>query len=236
MTVRGLLYVDARFTNPELSVEAFDKWYDEEHIPHLLTMSGCHAAMRFVDIDAKAEIPFLTLYLLKDVFWVHSAEFGTSIVSTESDLLPGRSVFKSVAFDVRSYTLVESIVGEGAEYGDTAYVILTAMRADTESPAGPGEKVDLRSSAIQRRFKQAYRYHMHEGQPEEWKQRWQSMGNPGGWPERDLVIQRFDGSQTEKQLASMAREIDDAEWTRSWLSVSSRVYKLTKSFGSNLGN
>ena len=106
--VPGLLYVSARFTNPELEFEAYDKWYNEEHIPHLLTMSGCHAAMRYTDVNAEEQEPYLALYPLHDVFWVHSEEFGAAIASTESDRLPGRSVFLSVAFDGRSYTLLDS--------------------------------------------------------------------------------------------------------------------------------
>ena len=117
MAVPGLLYVDARFIDSQLTLDAYNKWYDGEHIPHLLSMSGCHAAMRYVDTNEHAKEPYLTLYPLKDVSWVHGAEFGTAIDSTESDVLPQRSVFKSVLFDGRSYTLTDEVEGSGAKTG-----------------------------------------------------------------------------------------------------------------------
>ena len=123
MATPGILYVDACFTDPQLTLAAYDQWYDKEHIPHLLSMSGCHAARRYLDVDNTAQKPYLTLYPLKDVYWVHTAEFGTAIDSTESDVLPQRSVFKSVLFDGRSYTLVKEIEGEAGKMGELVYIV-----------------------------------------------------------------------------------------------------------------
>jgi hypothetical protein len=221
---QGLLYVDAYFTNPSLSINAYDKWYNESHIPHLLTMTGCHAAMRYVDVDPSAKIPFLTLYPLKDVSWVHSAEFGTAIESTFSDEFPGKSVFLSVAFDGRSYTLKEEVHGETP--GPTTHIVLTALRpSDSKSAPFPLWKTGPA-------FNHMYRYSMHAGQPEEWLERWRGSDMPGGMPERELVIQEFGSGTGVGALIKWAQEIEKEETERVvWDTVSSRVYQLTDSFG-----
>lgn len=60
------------------------------------------------------EYEYLTIYALHDVGWVHTAEFRSSINSTEADYLPGRSIFNSVSFHCRAYTLLDSGAGVGA--------------------------------------------------------------------------------------------------------------------------
>lgn len=95
-------------------------------------MGGCHAASRYTDVDPDAKIPLLTLYPLKDVAWVHSAEFGTAIESTRSDEFPGQSVFLNVAFDGRSYTLVEETKGEISGMLDVLSVLVFLKYSTSE--------------------------------------------------------------------------------------------------------
>lgn len=126
---QGLLYVGARFTNPDLRYEDWARWYDEIHMPHLASMSGCRAAMRYVrivDPNAPQEqkqssaLPYLTLYPLHDVSWLHGDEFDSAKDSTEADYLPGRSIFKSVDFEGRGYELVggSAVMGGGEGQGE----------------------------------------------------------------------------------------------------------------------
>lgn len=111
----GLLFVGARITNPALPYPTFARWYDEMHMPHLASMSGIRAAMRYVRAappadahpDASSAMPYVTLYPLHDVGWLQGTEFDAMRESTEADYLPGRSVFKSVEMDGRGYEVVE---------------------------------------------------------------------------------------------------------------------------------
>jgi hypothetical protein len=126
----GLLYVGARFTNPDLPYPDFARWYDEIHIPHLASMKPCRAAMRYTrvtepSVDGReatqsSAMPYATFYPIHDVSWLHSEEFDSAKDSTEADYLPGRSVFKSVEFEGRGYELVggSSVMGGGEGKGE----------------------------------------------------------------------------------------------------------------------
>ena len=101
-------------------------------------------------------------------------------------------------------------------------------QADTKQGSqGPFTSEKLESLASQAGFWQARLYHLHEGQPEEWKKRWEASG---GWPARDMLIQEFDGSQSLEQLQISAREFDVAERQQGNIVTSSRVYKLVSAF------
>ena len=54
----GLLMVWADI-DPEFEAE-YHRWYDEEHIAHLLAVPGCLGARRFVAVDGQPK--YLTLY------------------------------------------------------------------------------------------------------------------------------------------------------------------------------
>ena len=73
---------------------------------------------------------------------------------------------------------------------------------------------------------------MHDGQPEEWKKRWQDLGMPGGMPDRDFLIQEFGSEVSVEQLKEWAKQMKEAKINNSpWDVVSAKVYKLTDSFG-----
>ena len=129
-TKLGLLYVGARFTNPDLPYPDFARWYDEIHMPHLVSMKGCRGAMRYArvtepSVDGQktmqsSAMPYATFYPLHDVSWLHGEEFDSAKESTDADYLPGRSVFKSVDFEGRGYELVggSSVMGGGEGSGE----------------------------------------------------------------------------------------------------------------------
>lgn len=117
----GLLYVSARFTNPDLDDVAFNKWYDDEHIPHLLTLRGVRAAARYVKIDSGADTPYLSLYSIHDTTWLHSGEIAAMQDSTDSDLLPGGNALKCVDFGARFYEHIQTYELPGAKSGTYAF-------------------------------------------------------------------------------------------------------------------
>ena len=68
--------------DPELA-EEFQRWYDEEHVPRLLSAAGVHSARRFRSDAAGVEgFPFLALYELADVAVVQSEAFLSASAPT----------------------------------------------------------------------------------------------------------------------------------------------------------
>jgi hypothetical protein len=66
---KGTMVVQARPESPE-ALERFDRWYDEVHIPELLTVEGFVSARRLRAADGES---FLTIYEVHDVAAAQSA-------------------------------------------------------------------------------------------------------------------------------------------------------------------
>lgn len=124
----GLLYVSARFTNPGLSDEAFNKWYDGEHIPQVLTLSGVRAVVRYVKMDSGDDTPYLALWSVHDTAWLHSEEMFAMQDSTKSDLLPEGNALKCVDFGARFYEHIQTYELPGAKSGTYGFVLPSFTR------------------------------------------------------------------------------------------------------------
>jgi hypothetical protein len=60
---KGKLIVTARPESPE-TLEDFNRWYDERHIPEMLELPGFTAARRYRSLDGES---FVTLYDADDI-------------------------------------------------------------------------------------------------------------------------------------------------------------------------
>ncbi|KAF9634864.1 hypothetical protein BFW01_g5759 [Lasiodiplodia theobromae] len=214
---QGLLYVGARFTNPDLRYEDWARWYDEIHMPHLASMSGCRAAMRYVRIvdpntpqeqKQSSALPYLTLYPLHDVSWLHGDEFDSAKDSTEADYLPGRSIFKSVDFEGRGYELVggSAVMGGGEGQGSTKFIVFTTFK----SAEGNAETAD--SACVEKFYgvpaalpgcRGMSRYRYCDNQRPEMAAKHEISGQ---WPARDLVIHGLDMEKLDVGLIYRARD------------------------------
>jgi hypothetical protein len=88
----GLLYVNSKITNPELSIETFHRWYEDVHIPDIFKSGITSSAFRFVSTKSKAaERPYLALYPVEDVESLHSPEFKSILFTAISCLEMGLS-------------------------------------------------------------------------------------------------------------------------------------------------
>lgn len=109
----GLLYVNSKITDIELSPELFKKWYEQDHIPDIFVSGTISAAFRYRSTTPDSvERPYLALYPLKDVSALESPEFKS--IRVHSDVLPGgrdgAPIFHYVDFAVRYYTHMRSNV------------------------------------------------------------------------------------------------------------------------------
>ena len=104
----GILLVRTKFDPNATNSETFRKWYDQVHIPDLLSTSGPESAFRFEvagDVSP-ATWPYLAVYPLRNIGWLLSEELA--MVPLTSDILPGptRHVQDVASFDMRSYELL----------------------------------------------------------------------------------------------------------------------------------
>jgi hypothetical protein len=115
--IPGILFVNSGVIKPaELSLEAFDSWYCEEHIPDVVAKSGISHAYRYKHINDGSSparrLNFLTIYGMDDINFTETDEFK----SLEGQR-PGPSrerIFEKSEFDTRSYELVQVDEAPGA--------------------------------------------------------------------------------------------------------------------------
>jgi hypothetical protein len=62
----GALLIASMTPEPNAETE-FNDWYDNEHLPHLLTVPGVLSGRRFRATDTESERRYLSLYHLRDV-------------------------------------------------------------------------------------------------------------------------------------------------------------------------
>jgi hypothetical protein len=110
----GLLLVNSKITRPDiLDEEMFINWYSADHIPEILNTSGVDSALRFKNVDAKAERPYMVVYPMDNIGFTQSEEFKTKI-NIYSDLLPGGGpIYDLVDMDVRIYAFIDKYEPNG---------------------------------------------------------------------------------------------------------------------------
>jgi hypothetical protein len=108
MSGPGLLFVMARISRKDIMDEpTYMNWYDNDHIAEIIETSGFNSAFRFIRKDRDtASFPYLALYPMDDVAFLHSPEFKK--IRVHSELLPGSGLVYDLADnEVRYYGLKE---------------------------------------------------------------------------------------------------------------------------------
>jgi hypothetical protein len=100
----GLLYVNSKIGNLELTDEIFNQWYNDVHVPDVFLAKGIKSASRYKTSESgPVERPYLALYPMQDVQHLQSQDFLT--ITNQSDLLPNKgNIFETVNFDIRYVT------------------------------------------------------------------------------------------------------------------------------------
>lgn len=129
---------------PPLSEGVFNEWYEKHHIPDIRKAkpgpTGCVAAWRFKSRDAARTRPYLAIYLLPDLSFLQSSEFGQ--VQMHHDLLPeGGPVQKYADFDTRYYRLIQSFDKPDQVESDSGVGRVIKCTAIQPEP-GRGEDID----------------------------------------------------------------------------------------------
>ncbi|KUJ07859.1 uncharacterized protein LY89DRAFT_725586 [Mollisia scopiformis] len=114
----GILWVTSKITHPDhLSEQTYLNWYDNEHIPEVLSVTPIASLLRFRNLDPNAERPYLATCPLQDM-----ADGGElRKVSVKSEKLPddsgvlGGSSHDCADLDYRFYQLIQKYEPNGSE-------------------------------------------------------------------------------------------------------------------------
>ncbi|KAE8312088.1 hypothetical protein BDV41DRAFT_577925 [Aspergillus transmontanensis] len=108
---RGILYVRSKLLEGSIaSVERFNTWYDQLHIPELMRLEGIQFATRHISASPRrSNHPYLALYSLANMDVLNSAHFKT--IAEQRDVLPGMqyTIFDIAEFEARAYNLLKSL-------------------------------------------------------------------------------------------------------------------------------
>ena len=101
----GMLFVRSRIalaSKDVLNESVFVKWYDEEHIPEVVSAGGIKSGFRYQDIDktsptgdAQNHKPYLVCYPMHDLAFTQSNEFKA--INIKSPFLPGSGIIYDLA-------------------------------------------------------------------------------------------------------------------------------------------
>lgn len=117
----GIFYSTSRISKPDqLSVEAYNKWYNEVHIRDVLATGGVTTAFRFRNANPKADRPYLAIYHVPDLGVIQTEKFKS--VPMTSDLLPnGGPCHDHIDFDTRFYKLEQDYNTRGETDEGTSF-------------------------------------------------------------------------------------------------------------------
>jgi hypothetical protein len=111
---------------PNFTAHGLAKWYEKKHIPEVLATGGVSVAARYQMVsasdDKEQSLPYLAVYHLKDMDWLHEEGCGfwrLPLVLDDED--GGRSVFEVAEFETEFWEVVEKVGEEsdGAPEGET---------------------------------------------------------------------------------------------------------------------
>ena len=101
----GILFVRSRISptsKDTLTESKFLEWYDDEHIPEVVSTSGIRSAFRYVDANKTSPMgnsqnmkPFLAFYPMLDLVFTLSDEFKK--IKVASSDLPGSGIIYDLA-------------------------------------------------------------------------------------------------------------------------------------------
>jgi hypothetical protein len=131
----GILFVNSMITSDTLTPELFREWYEGVHIPDLLVTSGINSGVRYKATNPEqVERPYLAMYPVKNVQWLHSDEFKS--VPLHSDMLPNdsKAIYELADFESRYYEKLDT-KGEPGREGPAEFVVTVEFDSLTEDLA-----------------------------------------------------------------------------------------------------
>jgi len=236
MSEPGLVLALSRIYQPDqLSVDLFDKWYDEVHIRDLLTTGAIKTGIRWKTIDPNEKQPYLTIYPLDRIDALDTDVVRA--VPVHSDILPGPShyIWDFVAYDARIYQHIQTHEQEGTKVGPANLLLAVGL-----TPA-PGTDDDFNAFHREEHIKvvskitgyrRTRRYKLQKDLPQP-----PPEVSPAPTPKPEnppvyLLLYEFDGETVPERELAKANETDWAKRVaKSLVKVETVAVKLWKAFG-----
>ncbi|CAN9238468.1 hypothetical protein CC77DRAFT_702321 [Alternaria alternata] len=142
----GILFVRSRISpsaNDLLTEPVFLAWYDDEHIPEVVSTSSIHSAMRYIDVHKSSPIgdsqnpkPFLACYPMGDLAFTLGDEFKK--IGFRSSKLPGSGVIYDLADMDVSYLGFMGATKRTREFtgGEQKFIITLGVRPEKKIAEG----------------------------------------------------------------------------------------------------
>jgi len=113
----GIIYVTSKIVrNDVLNEETYLKWYEEDHIPDILDKTPIKSALRFSNINPKADRPYLLMYPMEDLAAIHGEGFKQ--LKVKSDFMPDKGApYDFADLDFRDYKLIQKYDPNGTAEG-----------------------------------------------------------------------------------------------------------------------
>ncbi|KAL4899818.1 hypothetical protein BDW74DRAFT_183305 [Aspergillus multicolor] len=153
----GLLHVTSRIRSPpKITSEAFNAWYENEHMPDVLKTSAVDTAYRY-HAAAEGSWPFLSLYPVNDIQFFWSQEYAD--VPVKSDALPGPTHFcyDFAHFCIRGYTTVGEMEDPDMPAGPSFHLLVVEFDPPTAATESPEAVLEWLTSIYPRRGSQRVR-------------------------------------------------------------------------------
>ncbi|KAK4994105.1 hypothetical protein LTR66_005790 [Elasticomyces elasticus] len=226
----GLLFVTSKIASPDLSLEAYHKWYNEIHVADFFKVDLTPLCLRYKNVDPEARWPFLALYKVDDVDKLASQAFKD--LPMYSDVLPGDGyVWGCMDAGLRSYELIQRFKGQSSdkESGRAQRVVTVAM----EPAEGGDEEFDewynkqhLDMLSMCRGYQQTTRYKLVTGLLE--------AEEKEPTPPRYMAIHEYG---TTELPADQIKQVVSTEWSKKIIGEAKtfdrNVWELIEEFGSN---
>ncbi|KAF2841727.1 hypothetical protein M501DRAFT_929566 [Patellaria atrata CBS 101060] len=133
----GLIMSQSRLKPKSLlSTSAFNKWYNEVHIPDMVSTGICSHASRLECVDTDEQKPYLALYKIQDLSGIHGDKFR-SIPMTHRTLPGGGNIHDMVEIDTRIYEWVQTFEKGPHDEAFSPTVMVASMAPQ------PGTEQDL---------------------------------------------------------------------------------------------
>jgi hypothetical protein len=160
--VRGVLVVWTRPSHPELTDEDFNADYNDVHLPNFVDSGIADLALRYKNVDAKAEWPYLAIYRLPDVEALKDSE-RLSRMKAEHPLMPGKEPGTKggewrdcVDVKMASFETVQTHEGFKEKHGRGPALVLAQIdygdEIETEVDEWYKKQVGGRDAYVQRRL------------------------------------------------------------------------------------
>jgi hypothetical protein len=123
MTTPGILVVFSKpLTSPSFTESAYNEWYTDHHIHHIVEAGLCDLAIRYKNTNKEAKWPYVCIYRLPDLAKLQD-EKVTGSIPVKHELLPdGKPWMELLDTDRKAFKLVQRFEGWRGESGKLAGV------------------------------------------------------------------------------------------------------------------